>query len=104
MQHTYYTCRSLVFLTLVLLYRLCLCVYPVVVMLIIVDIIGPLNYKMTFAQPIAKLANMMHHVIIRTFAIYGSYACVYTTVLIHKFTLYIFISEHYITEYMYVFG
>ena len=40
--------------------------------------------------------------VIRTFAIYGSYACVYTTVLIRKFTLYIFISEHYITAYSYV--
>ena len=62
MQRTYYT--SLVFLSLVLLYRLCLCVYPVVVTLIVVDIIGPLNYEMTFAQPIAKLANMIHHVIV----------------------------------------
>ena len=62
MQCTYYTCRSLVFLTL-LLYRPMPFVYPVVVTLIIVDIIGPLNYEMTFAQPIAKLANMMHHVI-----------------------------------------
>ena len=52
------------FLTLVLLYRLYLCVYPVVVTLIIVDIIDPLNYEMTFAQLIAKLANMTHHVII----------------------------------------
>ena len=59
------------------------------VTLIIVDIIGPLNYEMAFAQLIAKLANMTHHVIIPLLWIKilnykGAHACIYTTLLIRK--------------------